>query len=187
MSLPWSGETPIFPFHRTHLIRGRVPELARGSPTASFLSDALHLPKMHVGGQLPHNFWKENQRTFSKPLLELRTLGLLLPMLGWKRGLCKRETHHFPKQALTAGRGRRVSEPHTGSEGASGPEGFYAWDGGSHLGWLGRVGPRVLPLDEGDLRCCENTCNLAAQALHNAPPTLGDPFSDTWPSPHKLW
>ena len=96
---------------------------------------------------------------------------------------CWDEKGGFVRERLTIFRSRHLLlggeagfwTPHRKCGGASGSEGFYVWDGGSHLGWLGRVGPHVLPLDEGDLKVLWNTCNLAAQALHNVPPTLGLP------------
>ena len=103
---------------------------------------------------------------------------------------CWDEKGGFVRERLTIFRSRHLLlggeagfwTPHRKCGGASGPEGFYVWDGSSHLGWLGRVGPHVLPLDEGDLKVLWNTCNLAAQALHNAPPPhIGAPFSDTPP------
>lgn len=167
-------KTPIFPFHTYSPNKRQSPRTCQRFPDCILpsLERLPPLPKMAEASWLTTSE-KETRGLFKTPA-GVEDPGAIAPNAGMKKGGTARETHHFQKQAPTAGRAGFWT-PHRKCEGASGPEGFYVWDGGSHLGWLGRVGPVSSHWMRETWGAVKKYLQLSCPGLTQCTPTLGDP------------
>lgn len=124
--------------------------------------------------------------------MEMRTLGPLLPMLGWRRGLCKRETHHFPKQAPKAGRGGGFLNPTQEVW-----RGLWAcrvlrhWEtfeaeAATWVGW-GELGPTSSHWTSETWNCCEKCLQFSCLGLAQCNPHVGGSLLRNPCPPNRLW